>query len=340
MNALIFVVAFCIVAVLVYMARYSGRLRAAQSRTIAAPPGAVYAHIADLRRWQAWNPWLEHEPDVPLTLSERSDVVGSSLAWDSTRIGSGRIVTSRLKPPGLLEQKMVFRQPFRFRGRAQWQLAPRDGGTEVSWSFRGRVGFTMRAFAPTVQGMVALDLRYGLDRLAAAAEPGGAMAYSISYLGPREVAATRYACLTYRGPLDGLPEAVPATIASARQQLSAAGEREIGDPVAIYVKTQVKQRTTECRIGVAIDPLTGGAGLGELRVHEIPAHRAYVVRLQGSAKGMEIAWYHAMQRMRVENLEPDLRIAPFERYSADPLAPGGSVAELHIAIRQPTATSA
>ena len=67
MNTLVFVVAFCIVAVLVYMARYSGRLRVTQTRFIDAPMAAVYAAVADFRQWQAWNPWLEHEPTAPVT---------------------------------------------------------------------------------------------------------------------------------------------------------------------------------------------------------------------------------------------------------------------------------
>ena len=336
MNALFFVIAFCIVAVLVYMARYSGRLRVTQTRTIQAPLAVVYAQVADLQHWRAWNPWLEHEADVPLTLSARTDATGSTLAWQSTRLGSGRIVHRRLKSPMLIEQTMDFRQPFRFRGRARWQFKDRGGATEVSWSMRGRVGFTMRAFAPTVQGMVALDFRYGLARLAATVEPGAAMPYTIRYLGPREVEAMRLACLSYRGPLDGLPAAVPETIGRVRQQLAAAGAPTTGSACAVYIKTQVKQRTTECRIGVAIDPLRTEHALGELTIHNVPAHRAYVVQLQGHAEGLEIAWYHAMQRMRIEGVEPDLRIPPFERYLNDATVDGAVDAELHIAMRAAT----
>ena len=73
MSTLVFVVTFCLVAVLVYMARYSGRLRVAETRIIAAPIAEVYAQIADFRRWSEWSPWLEHDPDAQASLSDKTD---------------------------------------------------------------------------------------------------------------------------------------------------------------------------------------------------------------------------------------------------------------------------
>jgi hypothetical protein len=261
-----------------------------------------------------------------------TDAVGGTCSWDLPRMGCGRISHTRITAPSLIEQRMSFAQPFRFRGRARWRFAERDGRTEVTWSMRGRVGFSMRAFAKTVQGMIALDFRYGLDRLAAAVEPKAARTYSITYLGEREIPAARYAYVPYRGPLAGLAAAVPKGIASARAQLGAAGVAECGDPVAIYVKTNVKLQTTECHIGLAV----ADGATGPLPVHAVPGHRAYVVRLQGSLTALEIAWYQAMQRLRVENIEPDLRVTPFERYVTDPTAVPDAecVTELHIALRQ------
>jgi hypothetical protein len=332
MNTLIFVLAFCIVAVLVYMARYSGRLRVAQVHTIAAPLAEVHAHIANLALWRPWNPWLEHEPDAPVTVAGPAGAAGQSAHWDGPRTGMGRITNMRVQAPDQVEQRLDFAQPFRFRGRARWRLKALEGGrTEVQWTLKGRVGFTMRAFAKTVQGMVALDFRHGLNRLAQTLEAAPGPACSIDYLGQREVVATRCAHVLYRGPLANLATSVPPAIAKVRQQLAAAGLPSGGDALAIYVKTNVKLRSTECRIGVEI----GDDDVGPLAVHKIPAHRAYVVRLQGPASALEMAWYQAMQRLRIENLEPDLRIAPFERYltPADPTSGQWPITELHLALK-------
>ena len=332
MTTLIFVVAFCIVALFVYMARFSGRLRVVQTRIIDAPIDDVYARVADFRRWGEWNPWLEHEPDVPATLSEQTDGERSHYAWDSERIGAGFIEHVRMVVRKRIEQRMRFKNPFRFRGRSNWQFVNRAGKTEVTWSMNGRVGFSLRAFAQTVQGTIALDYRYGLDRLASLVEPAAAPRYSLAYPGVRDILVGRYVYSTYQGALKGLGQAMREGIAELRRQLAGHGVQAAGEPIAVYVRTNIKLRTTVCHLGIPI----GDADVGQLPVRDLHAHRAYVVRLQGSHAALEVAWYQAMQRMRIENIRPDQRIPPFERYLNDPGAgrENDLVTELHIPVRQ------
>jgi effector-binding domain-containing protein len=185
-----------------------------------------------------------------------------------------------------------------------------------------------------VQGAIALDLRYGLDRLAGLVEGAGAPRYSLEYRGVRDVAGTRYACLIHEGPLDGLAAAIRKGVAELRDGLASQGVRPSGEPLAVYARTNIKLRTTVCHIGIPI----GDAHVDRQPVRELSAHRAWVVRVRGSRAGMEVAWYRAMQRMRAENIEPDLRLAPFERYltAVDSARQNDDVTELHIPVRERT----
>jgi hypothetical protein len=331
MNALIMATVICVVAVLVYMARYSGRLRVAQTRLIAAPIGAVYASVVDFCRWNEWNPWLEHDASAALSISGPSTAPHGSCTWDGPRIGAAQIQHAGMRAPLHIEQRLRFRQPFRFRGRVRWQFVDLDGRTEVTWGLRGRVGFAMRAFAPTVQAAIALDFRFGLDRLARLLEADGTPRYSIEYVGVREVAPARYAYLRHEGPLDGLGEAVREGVATLRRQLANLGIATAAAPVAIYQKTHMRLRTAVCRIGLPL----GDAGGSGLPVADLPAHTAYVVRLRGSRSGLEVAWYQALQRMRIEGIEPDPRVMPFECWviEAGPGRENDDVTELHVPAR-------
>lgn len=338
LTTLVFVVAFIIVALLVYMARYSGRLRVEEKRVIAAPISDVYAKVADFRTWPEWCPWLEHEREAPVRISGDSDGTGGSLAWDSSRIGTGVVehrVRRQLKE---ITQLVRSQHPFRYRGRSYWKFAERDGQTEVTWGMRGRVGFSFRAFSQTVQGMLALDHRFGLDKLACLVESangsGAAKHYSLEYLGIRDTQPTRYVYRTYEGPLNRQAQVLPQGIANLRDELASAGGREAGEPIAVYVKTNIKLRTTVCHMGIPIDD----PQFDRLPVREIPRHRAYVVRLVGSYSALEIAWYEAMQRVRIENLQPDQRIPPFERYLNDSatVPEQQRITELYIPLRDGT----
>ena len=333
MSALVFVVAFFIVAVLVYMARYSGRLRVSETRIIAAPIADIYARVADFNCWSEWSPWLEHEADTPVThvtLSDRTDGESSSYAWDSIRIGDGEILHLRMEAGEKIEQRMNFKQPFRIRGRGYWEFRESGAKTEVTWRMNGRVSFPLRAFSPTVQGMIALDFKYGLDRLASLVEPPDAPRYSLAYLGVRDIPASRYAYKTYSGPINGLGKARQLAFAELRGQVEGQGVLPYASPIAVYIRTNVKLRTTVCHMGIPVGIPVGDTNLEAAAVRDLPAHSAYVVRLQGDHSALEVAWYQAMQRMRRENIQPDQSLPPFERY-----LDAESVTELHIPVRQP-----
>jgi hypothetical protein len=314
MSTLFFAVAFLIVALLVYMGRYSGRVRAEASRWIAAPPEAVQAHVADLAQWQSWNPWLEHAREA------RAEVQGDTLAWDLPQVGRAQV--RRLQQ---LRQKLTFELPFAFKGRSDWLLEPAPGGTQVSWRFKGRVAFTLRAFAATVQGATALDLRFGLDRLAHLLE-GGDPAYTLDYSGVHEQPARHLAQAAHKGSLDKLAAELPPRIAELRSHLGTQGPA-----IVHYLKTQLKLRTVDCRIGFEVP--TDATVPDGFTLHDQPAHSAYLLRFDGPPEALELAWYQAMQRLRVEQLHPHPQLPPSAVYLGESAPGKRGLVELHLPLK-------
>ena len=325
MSALFFALAFALMALLVYMGRYSGRVRAEATRFIAAPPQAVYASVADLARWQAWNPWLEHARDA------RAEVDGITLAWNVPDVGQGSISQTGQNPPRTLRQQLIFALPFAFRGRSDWRFEPEAGGTRVTWRFKGRVAFTLRAFAATVQGATALDLRFGLDRLAATLE-ASPPAYALHYAGVQPQPARRFAQLPHRGALDHLATDLPPRIQELRDRLTRAGLAAEGPAVVHYLKTQLKLRTVECRVGIELPE--GALAPEGLSLHDQPAHAAYVLRFDGPPEALELAWYQAMQRLRVEQRQPHPQLPPSAAYLSSAVAGGRGTVELRLPLKQ------
>ena len=323
-STLLFVAAFCVVAVLVYMARYSSRVRAERTRLIDAPLAEVYAKVVDLTHWGAWNPWLTGEA-IP-TLSAVSNARGSTWAWDGARSGRGVVEHLAMQDRASLVQRVQLHHPFAVRGKCTWQFSERDGKTEVRWNLRGRVGFSVRAFSRTIQESLLLDLRYGLDRLAQRVEPTDAPHYAMEHLGVREVPDCRYVYQTYEGPIKDLPEALKRITAELRRQLAERGVAEAGPSLAVYVKTNIKLHTTVCHIGMPV----GAAEVGAMLVRELAAHPAYVLQLRGDRTALDLAWYLGMQRMVAEDIKPDQRIAPAEHYLSDDA--GAEITALHIPV--------
>lgn len=116
----------------------------------------------------------------------------------------------------------------------------------------------MRAFAASVQGSVALDFRYGLDRLAALVEPADA----------------------HEGPIGALGAAIDRVVGERRTALTRQGVTATGEPIGVYVKTDVKRRTTRCRFGLPI----GAAEIKGLDLATLPAHRAFTARREATGR--------------------------------------------------------
>jgi len=273
LNSLLFAAAFCGVAVLVYMARYSSRVRATHTRLIAAPRATVQARVAELRPWADWSPWLL--PTAQQSFASGALGQETSWQWDAGRGGQGSVERLPSKTPGSLRQRIRLQHPFTVDCQSQWEFTARGEQTEVRWSLRGRVGFSARAFSRTVQEALALDLHYGLDRLAQGLEAPAPSHYRFETLGLRPVAACRMVYQTYEGPIKGLPEARQRMLAELQQQLAARGIPSTGPAMAVYVKTNIKLRTTVCDIGwpVAAAGLPGDGDLGPLSVRELPPTR-------------------------------------------------------------------
>ncbi len=333
MTALVFVAAFCVVAVLVYLARYSGRVRVVQTRVVDAPWQETRALIVDLRRWPEWIPWLEHRDESRAFHSGDSDAPGGSCRWARGDTDLGRVEHLEFREPGRIEQRLQLWQPFPLRGIVTWQLAESDGKTRVTWSLRGRVGFSMRAFASTVQGALALDFRYGLDRLAGLVEGSAAPRYAVTYAGVYESPALRYAYVEHTGRIEGRGPALREALAALREALARQGVSATGGPMALYAKTRIRERTTTCRFAIPV----GDAEIEGLAVATVPAHRAFVVSLLGDPAHLELAWYLAMQRIAALGIRPDLRLMPSEHYLAGSgRAPGDrDLTELRIPVLEP-----
>jgi hypothetical protein len=140
-----------------------------------------------------------------------------------------------------------------------------------------------------------------------------------------------YAQAAHRGPLDTLATDLPPLIANVRAELTGAGLGCDGIAVVHYLKTQLKLRIVDCRVGIE---LPGDATLpGALTLQEQPAHHAYLLRVDGPPEALELAWYQAMQRLRVEQRQPDPRLPPYARYLNDPVPGQRGRVELHLPLR-------
>ena len=138
---------------------------------IAADRAVVHRLVGDLQAWDRWTPWREEDPTIVTTFGEKTTGVGASQSWKG-KSGSGELVfTACSETHGVVYEMSFDDGTYRSTGALAYGDAP-VGGTKVTWSMKGDVGFNPvgRLFAALMDKMVGPMFDRGLARLKAEAE--------------------------------------------------------------------------------------------------------------------------------------------------------------------------
>lgn len=143
-----------------------------RQRHIAAPPAVVRERIVDLRRWVAWSPWEDLDPELDRTYGGPPAGTGAWYAWEGNRkAGEGRMEITDVDESNVAID-LRFVRPFRSQSVIVFTLAPDADGTVVTWTMTGANTVMLRLFGifRSMDDMVGPDFERGLDRLKADAE--------------------------------------------------------------------------------------------------------------------------------------------------------------------------
>ncbi len=161
-NAITFVLAL-VVAFFVVGYLLPKDFHVERSIEIDRPVGSVYSEVIDLKRNEAWNPWLQKNPDMELTYSETSSGAGASYSWTSENAGSGTLTISKVEPLQRIENTLDFDGS---PATGFWIFEAEGDKTKVTWGFEGTAEGPIGAyFALLMDSMAGSDFEEGLANL-------------------------------------------------------------------------------------------------------------------------------------------------------------------------------
>lgn len=149
--------------------------RVERSIRIDAPPERVYPLLEDFRAWRRWSPWEGLDPALNRTFEGPERGPGSVYSWSGNKkAGAGRMEIVRAEPPASLGIKLDFLKPFESHNQIDFNLVPREGGSEVRWAMYGPNTTSSRLMQTVISmdRLVGADFEKGLARLKAEAEGG------------------------------------------------------------------------------------------------------------------------------------------------------------------------
>jgi uncharacterized protein YndB with AHSA1/START domain len=144
-----------------------------RTTTIAAPPAAVFAHVDDLHKWEAWSPWAKLDPAAKVGYEGAPAGKGAAFTWaGNDKVGEGRMTIVESRPAELVDIKVDFTRPFEGTNSSTFTFKPAGDATAVTWSMSGHQNFFAKAMCLVMNGkkMIGDSLDEGLAHLKAVAE--------------------------------------------------------------------------------------------------------------------------------------------------------------------------
>ena len=151
-----------------FIATRPGEFEVSRSATFAAPAGAVFAQVDELRKWQAWSPWAKKDPQMKQTYEGPPAGTGAVTSWMGNKdVGEGRMTIVDSRPGELIRFKLEFLKPFAATNSAEFSFQEQGGRTAVTWSMRGQNNFVGKAMGVVFDfdQMIGADFEAGLASL-------------------------------------------------------------------------------------------------------------------------------------------------------------------------------
>jgi hypothetical protein len=154
-----------------YVATRPGEFRVTRTRTVKAPPAVVHGYVSDFHKWPEWSPWEKLDPAMKRELSGPPSGPGAQYAWvGNDQVGEGRMTITDSRPPESVTIRLEFLKPFPATSTTVFDFAPKDSGTQVSWTMTGHNNFMAKAMTVfmDMDTMIGADFEKGLANLDAA----------------------------------------------------------------------------------------------------------------------------------------------------------------------------
>ncbi|WP_417876140.1 SRPBCC family protein [Winogradskyella sediminis] len=335
-KSLLLLLLILVIGVSIYIAVQPNSYEVTRTRTIKAPTSVVYDNVIDFKNWEAWNPWVEHNPDIEVTLGETTKGIGGSYQWNEDG-DIGHMTTTDTNPKTSITQDMQFAEfP---KSKVTWDLKPNtDGSTDVTWSISGDnlpFGFKMwSAFSGGMEKQIGPDYERGLEKLDSVVQ-AEMKAYSITTEGITQHSGGYYLYNTTSTKFKDFKESMSTMLPKVGAYAITHNVTMAGPPFILYHKWDEENDAVMFSACVPTNSkvITDEA---EILTGKLESFTAVKTVLKGNYSNLKDAWDATMKYISDNNLEMIEGGPMLETYLTDPtneLNPANWITEIYVAVK-------
>ena len=137
-----------IVIFLIVAALRPADFRVERSATLSASPAALFEHVNDHHKFNAWNPFLKLDPNVKNAYSGPDSGAGAVCSWDGNKdVGAGSCTIIESKPGELVRSRMDWKRPMEGTATVDFTFKAQGDKTVVTWAMYGKNNFMGKAMS-------------------------------------------------------------------------------------------------------------------------------------------------------------------------------------------------
>jgi len=167
------VIGVIIVVFVIIVALQPAEFHVARTATVAAPAEVVFAQVNELRKWEAWSPWVKIDPAMKQTYEGPASGTGAISRWaGNNQVGEGSMTITESRPSELIRFNLEFIKPMAGTSTAEFSFKPEGNQTTVTWSMSGKNNFIAKAMClfMSMDKMVGGQFEKGLAQIKTIAE--------------------------------------------------------------------------------------------------------------------------------------------------------------------------
>jgi effector-binding domain-containing protein len=139
---IIFLILLCIIGGAIFFGTKDGKFDVSETMVINAPAEMIYDQVKDFENWGNWEPWLEIDPNIQISLSEKSEGKGATYSWKSKHeaLGNVSVETKKVIPLKEINQEISVETLLGdSKSDVYWRFeeAEKQGQTKVTWGVKG-----------------------------------------------------------------------------------------------------------------------------------------------------------------------------------------------------------
>ncbi|MCK8481574.1 SRPBCC family protein [Psychroserpens algicola] len=335
LKYILFLLLILFIGLAIYIAVQPNSFEVERKRTINAPINMVYDNVIDFKNWEAWSSWAEADPEMVITLPEKTRGINGSYTWED-KDGVGVMKTIDTKANETIVQEMQFAEfP---KSEVTWHLEPNGTNkTDVTWNISGKdLPFTFKAFAAFMGGMekqIGPNYERSLEKLDSILV-SDMKKYSITVEGITQHSGGFYLYNTTSCKMEDFKQKMQEMMPKIGAYAMANNIVMAGKPFVIYHKWDTENNTVmfSCCIPTTSKIITNDP---EVLTGQLEPFKAVKTVLKGDYVNLEETWNKAMAYIAENNLIQPETGPVIESYLTDPAStpnPAEWITEIYLAV--------